>query len=267
LDSPRSEFVRIDGLRVRIARHGDGPPLLLINGLGAPLEMWGPLLRHLQDYGVITFDMPGCGLSSTPRRPLGMRALAGLVDTMMRLVGHSRAHVLGYSLGGLVAQELAFRHPERVDRLVLCATTAGFPSVPPRPLAGWLLLMPTRYSDPATAKMIVPLIAGGRTRREQRVLDANLPDRLAHPPSLVGYLHQLYAASGFSSHPWIRRIRQRTLVLAGDDDPLVAVPNARYLARAIPGAKLQVMPRAGHLMLIDEPRQAGQLIRQFLLED
>jgi len=253
-------------MRLRIARHGDGPPLLLINGLGAPLEMWRPLLRHLRDYGVVTFDMPGCGLSSTPRQPLGMRGLASIVETMMRLAGPTRAHVLGYSLGGLVAQELAFRHPERVERLVLCATTAGFPSVPPRPLAGWLLLMPARYNSAAAAKMIVPVIAGGRTRRERRVLDANLPQRLAHPPSLVGYMHQLYAASGFSSHRWLRRIPHPTLVLAGDDDPLIAVANARYLARAIPGAKLSVMAGAGHLMLIDEPRQAGELIRQFFEE-
>jgi poly(3-hydroxyoctanoate) depolymerase len=247
-------------------RHGDGAPLLLINGLGAPLEMWVPLLRHLGDYEVITFDMPGCGLSSTPRRPLGMRALAGVVDTMMQTIGRSQAHVLGYSLGGLVAQELAYRHPRRVDRLVLCATTAGFPSLPPRPLAAWLMLSPTRYNDPAAAKMIVPLIAGGRTSRDRRVLDANLPNRLAHAPSLTGYLHQLYAAGGFSSHVWIRRIKQRTLILAGDDDPLVPVPNARYLARAIPRASLHVMRSAGHLMLIDEPRPAGELIHQFLEE-
>jgi pimeloyl-ACP methyl ester carboxylesterase len=238
----------------------------MINGLGAPLEMWVPLLRHLAGYEVITFDMPGCGLSTTPRRPLGMRGLAGIVEAMMQKIGRSRAHVLGYSLGGLVAQELAYRHSRSVDRLVLCATTPGFPSLPPRPLAAWLMLTPSRYTDAAAARMIVPLIAGGRTSRERRVLDANLPDRLVHAPSLTGYLHQLYAAGGFSSHPWITRIKQRTLVIAGDDDPLVPMPNARYLARAIPGAALHVMRGAGHLMLIDEPEPAGQAIRGFLEE-
>jgi pimeloyl-ACP methyl ester carboxylesterase len=261
-----TEFVTVDGLRLRIVRHGEGRPLLLINGLGAPLEMWVPLLRHLSDYEVITFDMPGCGLSATPRRPLGMRALAGIVEAMMRTVGRSRAHVLGYSLGGLVAQELAYRHPRRVDRLVLCATTPGFPSLPPRPMAAWLMLTPTRYNDPSAARMIVPLIAGGRTSRERPVLDANLPNRLSHAPSVLGYLHQLYAAGGFSSHPWLGQIKQRTLVLAGDDDPLVPVPNARYLAHVIPKAELHVMHGAGHLMLIDEPRPAGARIRQFLEE-
>ena len=266
LSSLGTEFVRMDGLRLRIARHGQGPPLLLINGIGAPLEMWAPLIRHLTGYEVITFDMPGCGLSSTPIRPLGMRALADVVQTMMQIVGRSRSHVLGYSLGGLVAQELAYRHPPRVDRLVLCATTPGFPSLPPRPLAAWLMLTPTRYNDLAAAKMIVPVIAGGRTRRDRRVLEANLPLRLAHAPSLIGYLHQLYAATSFSSHRWIRRIGHRTLVLCGDDDPLVPVPNARYLARAIPRAQLHLMRGAGHLVLVDEPRSAGAVIRHFLEE-
>jgi pimeloyl-ACP methyl ester carboxylesterase len=264
LSGPRTEFVRVAGLRLRVEHHGDGPALLLINGLGAPLEMWEPLVRELRDFDVITFDMPGCGLSSTPGRPLGMRALAGIVEAMMCAVGRPRAHVLGYSLGGLVAQELAYRHPERVDRLVLCATTAGFPSLPPRPLAAWLMLTPTRYHRPEAAKAIVPLIAGGRTSRDSKALDANLPRRLAHPPSLAGYVHQLYAAGGFSSHRWIRRIEHRTLILNGDDDPLVPVPNARYLARAITGARLHVMRGAGHLVLIDEPRAAGHLISTFL---
>jgi pimeloyl-ACP methyl ester carboxylesterase len=128
------------------------------------------------------------------------------------------------------------------------------------------MLTPSRYSDPSAARMIVPLIAGGRTSRERRVLDANLPHRLAHAPSVIGYIQQLYAAGGFSSHAWIRSIKQRTLVLAGDDDPLVPVPNARYLARSIPGAELQVIRGGGHLMLIDEPRPAGESIRRFLEE-
>jgi poly(3-hydroxyoctanoate) depolymerase len=264
VSSGTTEFVRVEGLRLRTVRHGDGPPLILINGLGAPAEMWLPLVRHLAGYELIAFDMPGCGLSSTSGFPLGMRALASIVAAVLDSAGHARAHVLGYSLGGLVAQELAYRHPGRVDRLVLCATTPGFPSLPPRPVAALLMLTPSRYTSRATARAIVPVIAGGRTSRDRGVLDAHLPDRLAHAPTFPGYLNQLYAAGGFSSHRWIWRIKQRTLVMAGDDDPLVPLSNARYLAWAIPNATLQVMRGAGHLMLIDEPRPAGRSIRCFL---
>jgi poly(3-hydroxyoctanoate) depolymerase len=228
--------------------------------------MWLPVVPHLTGYKLITFDLPGCGLSSTPRLPLGMRALARMIETMMQAIECSRAHTLGYSLGGLLAQELAYRHPDRVDRLVLCATTPGFPSLPPRPLAAWLMLTPHRYLNRAAAEMIVPVIAGGRTSRDRRVLRENLHYRLAHPPSFVGYVDQLYAAGGFSSHRWIRKITQQTLVLAGDDDPLVPLANARYLAHAIPGARLHVVRGAGHLMLLDDPRPTGELICRFLRE-
>ena len=99
------------------------------------------------------------------------------------------------------------------------------------------MLTPTRYNDPSAARMIVPLIAGGRTSRERPVLDANLPDRLAHAPSVLGYLHQLYAAGGFSSHPWPGKSSS-----ARSCWPAMTTrscrPNARYLAHAIPRAQL-----------------------------
>jgi pimeloyl-ACP methyl ester carboxylesterase len=124
LPSSRTEFVSVDGLRLRVVRHGEGRPLLLINGLGAPLEMWVPLLHHLGDHEVITFDMPGCGLSSTPRRPLGMRALAGIVEAMMHTIGRSRAHVLGYCLAA---------SSPRSSLIVMPAASRGSSYARPRP--------------------------------------------------------------------------------------------------------------------------------------
>jgi pimeloyl-ACP methyl ester carboxylesterase len=259
-----TDYVRVRGLRLRVRRSGEGPPLLLINGIGAALEMWEPLVSELPGYEVITFDMPGCGLSSTLRVPVRMRGLVDIVDGLMSAINCSRAHVLGYSLGGLVAQELAHRHPERVDRLVLCATTPGVPSIPPNPLVAWLMLTPARYYDRRAAEAIVPRIAGGRTRRDRDVMRVNLDLRLSHPPSARGYAHQAYAAWGWSSHLWLRRIRNETLVLHGDDDPLVPIANGRYLARAIPGATLTVMPGAGHLVLLDEGADAARRIDGFL---
>jgi poly(3-hydroxyoctanoate) depolymerase len=239
---------------------------VLINGLGAPLEMWGPLARELGGYELIAFDLPGSGMSTTSLRPLGMRALAGVVEDVMDHAGHRRAHVLGYSLGGLVAQELAHRHPDRIDRLVLCATTFGQFSFPPRPLAAWLMLTPSRYHSSFAARMIVPLMSGGRTSRDNDVLEAQLPLRLSRPPSMLGFMHQTWAAASFTSHPWIRKLRPRTLVLCGDDDPVVPIANARCLARVIPRATLEVVRGAGHLLLIDEAHSVSRLIDGFLAD-
>ena len=260
-------FVPVRSLRLRVRRSGEGDPLLLINGIGAPLEMWQPLARELRGREVITFDMPGCGLSPALRRPARMRELVGIVDELARVIGRPRLDVLGYSHGGLVAQELAYRRPDRVDRLVLAATSPGTLAVPPNPLVASLLLTPARYYNRRAAEAIVPAIAGGRTRRDREVLRANLDLRLTHPPSLVGYGQQLYATAAWSSHRWLRRIPHRALVLHGDDDPLVPLANARYLARAIPRATLRVVENAGHLLLLDEAALLAGLISDFLADD
>jgi len=250
--------------RLRIARAGEGPPLLLINGLGANLEMWQPFVREVQGRELIAFDLPGVGQSGRNRWPMRMPALAHLVTRLLDRLGHERIDVLGYSLGGLLAQELAHRAPDRVARLVLCATTPGMPSVPPNPLVTMLMLSPARYYNRRLAELIVPMIAGGRTARDRRILGAGLAARLSQPPTAVGYLHQLYAISGWSSHPWLRGLRHRTLVVHGDRDPVVPLINGRYLARAIPNGRLRVVRGAGHLFLLDQPASAVPAIETFL---
>jgi poly(3-hydroxyalkanoate) depolymerase len=248
------------------AGDGDGAPLLLINGLGASIEMWRPFVRCLDGRQVVAFDLPGVGQSGRGSRPLRMRGLAELVVALLDALALQRVDVLGYSLGGIVAQELAHRAPERVRRLVLGATSPGAPSVPPSPLVAMLMLSPARYYDRRLAKLIVPRIAGGRTARDPRVLEAGLGERLADPPTPVGYLHQLYAVSGWSSHLWLRRLPTPTLIVHGDDDPLVPLINARYMARTIPDARLHIVRGGGHLVLFDEPERAVAPITVFLDE-
>jgi poly(3-hydroxyalkanoate) depolymerase len=250
---------------VRVSRTGEGEPLLLINGLGANLEMWQPLVRELAgDRELIAFDLPGTGCSARPRWPLRMPQLARLVTELLDELGHEQLDVLGYSLGGIVAQELAHRTPGRIRRLILCATTPGLPSVPPDPFVTALMLTPARYWNRQLAELILPIIAGGRTARDPGVLQAGLEKRLVQPPSALGYLYQLYALSGWSSHPWIRTVAHEALVLHGDRDPVVPLVNGRYLADALPNGRLQVVEGAGHLFLLDEPASVVPALASFL---
>lgn len=252
---------------LRVARIGEGEPLLLINGLGANLEMWQPLVGELTgERAVIAFDLPGTGRSARPHRPLRMRELAGVVTELLDQLDLASVDVLGYSLGGVVAQELAHRAPGRVRRLVLCATTPGLPSIPPDPLVSALMLTPARYWSRSLAELIVPIIAGGRTARDGGALAAGLDRRLLQPPSALGYLYQLYALTGWSSHPWIRGLRHPALVLHGDRDPVVPLANGRYLAQALPHGRLEVIRGAGHLFLFDEPHSAAPALRSFLAD-
>ena len=257
--------VQAGGLRLRVARRpGTGPPLLLVTGIGANLDMWEPLLPLLPDRDVIAFDPPGAGGSQRPPRPLRMRGLAGVVEALLDELGLGRVDVLGYSFGGGLAQELSRRAPQRVRRLILCATAPGLGGVPPWPYPALLLASPARYYHPRAFRFEVPRIAGGRTRRDPALLDQQASARLEHPPDPVGYAFQLFAVWGWSSLPWLHRIDQPTLILAGDDDPIVPLANSRIMARRMPEARLRVVRGGGHLFLLDQPETVVDEICTFL---
>lgn len=260
----RESVVRVGDIALRVARVGEGPPLLLINGLGASIEMWRPLVRALPGREVVALDLPGTGHSSRPRRPMRMRQVARTVSGVLDRLALERVDVLGYSLGGVVAQELARRDPERLRRLILASTTPGLPCVPPRPHVALLMLTPARYYDRRLAELFVPVIAGGRTARDRRVLRAGLTERLSNPPTPVGYLHQLASVWGWSGHVHLPRLRAKTLIVHGEEDPVVPLVNARWMARVIPDARLHVVPRGGHLILFDESAATAEVISAFL---
>ena len=256
--------MRAAGMKLRVARRGSGRPLLLLTGIGANIDMWRPFERLVRGREVIAVDAPGTGLSDRPRYPLRMGGLADVIVALLDELGVGDADVLGYSFGGLLAQELAHRAPARVRRLILCATAQGLPVVPPGPVPALMLVTPARYYHPRLFKLMVPHIAGGRTRREPRQLERQAVARLSRPPQLLGYAYQLYAASGWSSVPWLWRLAQPTLIIAGDDDPIIPLANPRLMARMMPCARLRVVQGGGHLFLIDEPESVIADIDAFL---
>jgi poly(3-hydroxyoctanoate) depolymerase len=262
--TPRTERVRAAGLRLRVTRRGSGPPLLLLTGIGANIEMWRPFERLVRDREVIAVDAPGTGLSERPRYPLRMGGLARVVASLLDELDVARTDVLGYSFGGLLAQELAHRAPERVRRLILCATAQGLPLIPPNPAPALMLMTPARYYHPLLFKLMIPRIAGGRTRRDPGQLDRQSAARLARPPELLGYAYQLYAAWGWTSVPWLKSVRQPTLILAGDDDPIIPLANARIMARLMPDAQLRIVAGGGHLFLLDQPETVIEDVHRFL---
>jgi poly(3-hydroxyalkanoate) depolymerase len=195
-----------------------------------------------------------------------MAGLAKVVAALLDELGLEEVDVLGVSFGGALAQQLAHNHPARVRRLVLCATSTGVVSVPPRPLPLLFLMSPARYYHPAVFRFMLPRIVGGRTAREPAALDAQAGPRLSHPPDPLGYVFQMYATSGWTSIHWLHRLRQPTLVVAGDDDRAIPVANARLLARLIPDARLHVVENGGHVFVLDEPESVAPEIEAFLDE-
>jgi poly(3-hydroxyalkanoate) depolymerase len=256
--------VRGRALRVDV-RPGDPawPPLLLCNGIGARLEVLQPFVDSLDPRReVIRFDLPGVGGSPLPLSPYHLATLPALLAGLLDRLGHRRADVLGISWGGGLAQQLALRRPGRVRRLVLVATGTGTIMVPGRPGVLRHMLTPRRHRDPRYAMSIAGQLYGGSMRaapeRAAELLHAGGragPDR--------GYYYQLLAGAGWTSLPLLPLLRRPTLLLAGDDDPLIPLINGHLMHRLIPGSELVIYP-GGHLDLVAEPHRLAPAIERFL---
>ncbi len=258
--APPSEEIGIGVQRLRVCVAGKGRPVLLIMGFAGSLELWAPLLAELPGHQTIAFDAPGTGGSKPSPWPLGIPALAKLTDRLCAALGFPSVDVIGYSFGGIVAQQLAARHPKRVRRLVLASTSPGLGSIPGLRAAARLMTVPPSAYRSAGFLPTAAAIFGGSLREDPAAAIRFLPSRVPH---WRGWLHQLIAVNTYSSLPILPCIRQETLILAGDDDPLVPLINARWMARLLPRAQLEILPRAGHLALLERAPETGRLIRDF----
>ena len=238
----------------------------MITGLGASLDLGTPFERELAARGMqaVSFDAPGIGKSSPYRRPQRMPGIARTVEQTLDALGYDRVHVLGVSLGGVIAQQFAHQAPHRVRRLILAATGPGLGGVPGSPRALLALATPRRYYQPDYYRRVAGQVYGGAARRDPDALLHGSLARFIERPALSGYLGQIYAITGWTSMPWLRTLRQPTLVLAGDDDPIVPLINGRILAWCIPDARLHVVRNGGHLFLLENPAAIAALVSDFL---
>ena len=258
------EFIMWCGNRIHVTEAGQGKPLLLVPGLGNNIEMWAPFMEQFRNRRIIRLDAPGTGLSSTPWWPLPAPALADLLVAVLDSRGIESTDVVGFSYGGAIAQQFAFDHPTRVRKLVLAATNCGIGAFP-----GWLpavtgLATPLRYYSPTFFDRTAAATFGGVTARDASVRRRMIEARRVHPPSADGYALQLLGVVGWSSWHFLRSIPQETLVICGDNDPLVPVVNAQQLAERIPNSTLEIVEGAGHLFLWDDAENLGCRIRRFL---
>jgi pimeloyl-ACP methyl ester carboxylesterase len=250
--------------RVRVTTQGAGEPLLLIMGIGGHSDMWQPFADAVPDRQLIMFDFPGTGQSTIPWFPPTMIHAAMFVRLLLRRVGLRSVDVLGYSWGGLLAQQLAAQHPGSVRQLILACTGPGLGGVPASFRVTTRLLSPRRYySRPYLAKIAADTY-GGEMRRDPALLNAETVRRMDRPPSWLGYGHQLLSAATFSTYPIAPLIRQRTLILGGGDDPIVRPANQHILHRLLRNSDLTLVESAGHLLLLEDPERSAALVRTFL---
>jgi pimeloyl-ACP methyl ester carboxylesterase len=247
---------------------GDGPPLILLMGLGYDRHGWGVVPRLLAvDFQVAWYDNRGIGESDVPTGPYSAALMAEDALAVMDAAGFERAHVLGTSLGGMVAQELVLAHPERVEKLVLACTTPGGPDQVP---------MPQRSVEAIARFPLLPAEEGYRLVVENALSDesvASRPElveelvayRLSHQPPMDGWLAQAAAGMTFDSGGRLGQIAAPTLVQHGTGDHVVDYRNSQLIADAIPGARIEIFEGLGHLYFWEEPERFVSSVREFLL--
>ncbi len=257
-------FVEHDGARLHWHALGDGEPLVLIMGLGCCSSMWFRLAPRLaRKHRVILFDNRGVGQTEVPFGLVHrVTSMAADVAAVLRAAGETSAHVLGLSMGGMIAQQFALDFPAQLRSLVLAATNCGGPrAILPAPQV-WQLLFNKGDMTPeqAFAAMQPYTYARGTPAG---VIEEDKVVRLAHAPKLRGYQAQLYGLIGWTSHHRLPELKCPTLVLHGAEDQLIPPANGALLARRIAGAKHIELTQASHWLHSDQPDLMARLVLNF----
>jgi len=249
-------------IRIASEERGSGPPVLLVMGLGYGRWGWEPLIEPLAArHRVIWYDNRGIGESDKPAGPYTAAQMAADAVQVLDEHGVDRAHVVGASLGGMIAQELALGHADRVDRLALLCTTAGGADAYPMPAQTVQLFVeaPTLAPEVALRRFVENAVSA-----RGAVVEQLYARRLANPPHPAGWQAQAAAGTAFDRSARVGEIAQETLVLTGDEDNVIDWRNSRRLADAIPNARLQVFPGTGHLFFWERPAEVAAALTEFL---
>jgi 3-oxoadipate enol-lactonase len=248
-------------------RRRDRPWLVLIQGLGFDRDGWEPVVGRLRRrYRLVLIDNRGSGASDPPTERFTVSDMARDVVAVLDHAGIARANVLGLSLGGMIAQQLAADHPERVDALILVATTPGWPSGYPMPPESLALLAGNGHLDPeqAARRHVTNALAKRTAVERPALVDDLVAHVLARPTAGPAFTAQAAAGARYANRGLHRRITARTLVLHGDADTVVDPRNARLLASRIDGAELVAFPDGGHLFLWEDPAGFTDAVTAFL---
>ena len=270
--SLRVEAVTLDGMTLRTARRpgsGERPPLVILNGIGAKLEALHGFTDVLNpEIGVILFDIPGVGGSSRPRKSLRLPDLAGVMADLLEHFGHDEADVFGVSWGGALAQEFAHSYPSRCRRLILGATATGaMTMIPGNPMTLMTAMNPMRFMQKDYVARNAMRMYGGRLRNDPQALGAVSEHLMGGNGgnAMGAMMSQMTALMGWSSLPWLHRLQQPTLVIAGKDDPIVPPVNGKLIASRIPNARFELVS-CGHLFVLTLAAEIAAMVDGFLSE-
>jgi 3-oxoadipate enol-lactonase len=254
---------RLPGLDLHYEERGDGPALLLIAGIPAIADDWGPLRDRLSaGRRVIAFDNRGSGRSTVTPGPYTTAQLAADAVALLDHLGVARADVFGMSLGGMIAQEVALARPDRVRSLVLGCTHAGPRHAAPQPPEAARAFAMRTDDWPLRMRTLAPFAFSERV--DPQLLRAFIEKKSRDVQADEGYRAQIAAVLSHDTAGRLAGVSARTLVLTGDDDRIIPAASSRLLQERIPAATLHVIDGAGHLFFLERPDETERALRAFL---
>jgi pimeloyl-ACP methyl ester carboxylesterase len=265
MTSPQLQFVEVNGQTIAYRQAGQGPALVLLHGFLCDSRCWRQQLAGLSDqFRVVAWDAPGAGSSSDPPDTFTTASYAQCLAGFLDAIGIERAHVLGLSWGGILAQEFYRLHANRFRSLVLADTYAGWRGSLPE--ADWKDRLATclRMADGPPEAVVVKLLPGMFTDAVPRDISEELSAIISefHP---IGFRLMSLSSAEVDTRDLLPRIDAATLVLWGDDDRRSPMHIAQQLHASIPNAELAVIPNAGHVSNMQQPDAFNDHVRRFCL--
>jgi 3-oxoadipate enol-lactonase len=263
--------VKVGDINIYYEEHGKGEPLLLIAGWGTDLSCWQLQIPELSTrYRVVAFDNRGAGRTDAPDEPYSFRMMAddavGLLDSL-RI---DRAHILGVSMGGCIAQEIGIEYPERTRSLLLAATTAapGASHLLMHTLVAWSTAMREGVSAKTMARIQLPYVVTSRFFDQPEMVALFVDTMAANPcqPRAYACQRQTEASAGQDTRPRLKQIAAPTLVMAGKEDIMLPVKHSEELAARIPGAQLIVLEGGAHGFSIEIADKFNRAVLDFLAQ-
>ena len=263
--------IEVNGFELYYETYGEGFPIVFIMGLSANSDWWQSdfIEAFSKKFQVIVLDNRGAGRSSDPGEDYTMQTLADDVIGLLNALAIQKAHVLGISMGGMIAQEVVLNYPERVEKLVLCSTNAGISkSVPPEMEVLKILMADTSLkTDEENTRESIPLLfTPDFIENHPEYIETTVQQILKAPITPNSYKRQLMAVMQFNAGKRLKSVHTPTLVVHGKKDILIPAENGEILAKLIPGAKLVLFEEDAHFLTAQQPEQVSTTILDFLAE-